>query len=100
MIKLLYLDVIEISLVNIPKDKKTAKIKPATILEQLSTRTTRKTTVDEIRTIIRHVFPIYKNNRRNTKCFKISRSKANIFLSENRLVLRPIEHARWSYFRK
>ncbi|MCK5225911.1 MAG: hypothetical protein KAQ89_04270 [Planctomycetes bacterium] len=100
MIKLLYLDVIEICLVNIPKGKTTGKIKPAIILEQLSIRAMRKCTIDEIYKLIKEVFPVYKNKRQNTKCFKISQSRANDFISSKRLLSRPIEHARWSYFYK
>ncbi len=102
MITLLYLDVLEVCLLNIPKGKITVKIKPATIIKQLemSTIGIRKCTINKIRMILKTIFPIYKNKRRHTKCFKIKRSLAREYIVENDLLLRPIEHARRSYFQQ
>ena len=98
MITLLYLDVIEICLLNIPEGTTTAKIKPATVVEQLKllTRGTRKSTVPHISKILRITFPLHKNNRRHTNSFKISQSAADLFVMENGLLLRSVEHAKWS----
>ena len=102
MITLLYLDVIEICLLNMPDGKTVGKIKPAIIVEQLrlSTRGVRKSTINKTRMILKDIFPIYKNMRQHTKCFKINQSIAYDFLIENGLLLRDVEHARWSYLQQ
>ena len=102
MITLLYLDVLEVCLLNIPKDKTTVKIKPATIIKQLemSASGTRKSTINKIRMILKTIFPIYKNKRKHTKCFKVKLNLAREYIVENDLLLRPIEHARRSYLQQ
>jgi hypothetical protein len=97
-----YLDVIEICLVNIPEGQTTGTIKPAIIFGQMGfpISSLKKPSIGKIRMILKKVFPIYKNKRRNTKCFKIRQSEAYNFIIKNGLLLRPIEHARWSYLRR
>jgi len=92
-----YLDILELCLLNIPKGRSVCKLKPLTVLRQLqSVRPSehREYSVQDVEEAIRVMLPIFKNRRRRTRVFKITRRAGEKFLEEHGLALRPLEHAR------
>lgn len=94
-----YLKVIEICLYYCTENKRVCKLRPKEIrkkLIELSYNSKDKLQSDEIKKILKEVFPIFKNRRRGTKIFKINQKIAEDFLYDKRLFLRPNEHIKWA----
>lgn len=98
MKKMLYFDVLEASLLQIiaNKNKVSITLRFGSILKQLAKMNPlvyHKINPNDIARVIREIFPIYKNNRRNTKAFKIRQKEALQYIRKNGINLRPIKHA-------
>jgi hypothetical protein len=92
---LLEAEVLEACLLCMPPGRKKAKVRAADIGERLrlSNPNYASLSVGEISTVIRTVFPVYKNPRSKTRIFKVCISAAEQYAQKNRIFLRPLEHA-------
>ncbi|WP_445368212.1 hypothetical protein ACH5Y9_01215 [Methylomonas sp. BW4-1] len=91
----LLLDVAELSLRSLPDNSAVTFVN----IEELYERFLRgeslcksKASFDEFRLAIKTVFPIYKNNRRKTKIFKISSVSAYRYFDSKSIKFRPLSH--------
>lgn len=91
----LLLDIAELSLTHIT-NKSSVEFVDINILYdefiQGKTLCKGKATFQEFRIALKTIFPIYKNNRKNTVNFKISSKTAYSKCSELSLNLRPLSH--------
>lgn len=92
----LLLDITELVLTHLSCESSVTFVNIDTIYKEvrqgktLSRRT--NITIDEIKSSLREIFPIYKNNRRHTQDFKISSKTAYSTCKKLNLRLRPLSH--------
>lgn len=94
---LLLLDIAEIAISKIPIDATTIFYPARKLYEELIKRYpfySKRINFYYFKFLLKKVFPIYKNPRKNTKRFKITIIAAKHSLSEYGLTLKPIEHIR------
>ena len=103
MRRLLMLDIVEATLLNVEGPRSTARVRAGSILRQLQQYDPARYggyQCSDIEAAIRAIYPIYKNRRRRTKRLKISEKTAIEFLDMNRLGLRPRQDAQDSLLGK
>ena len=92
---LLEAEVLEACLLCMPHGRKKGRVRAVEIGERLklSNPNYASLSVGEISKLIRAVFRVYKNPRSKTKIFKVCVSAAERYARENKIFLRPLEHA-------